>query len=70
MKIEFDGFEYFCTECGETFGELDDYSCPYCGTEIEGDDEREIKNLLAFKEELKKCGHKITEVKHFPTSLL
>ena len=34
-KIEFDGIEYFCTECGEVFYELDNNCCPYCGTEYE-----------------------------------
>jgi rRNA maturation endonuclease Nob1 len=52
--IEFDGIEYFCAKCGEIFGELDGGYCPYCGTEyIEIDDEREIANILYFKEKLK-----------------
>lgn len=53
--IEFDGTEYFCTECGETFGELDSNCCPYCGTEfVDINDEREIANVLYFKQKLKK----------------
>lgn len=52
--IEFDGMKYFCTECGEIFGELDSNCCPYCGTEyIEINDEREIANVLYFKKKFK-----------------
>ena len=52
--IEFNGTEYYCTECGETFGELDNNCCPYCGTEyVEINDEIEIANVLYFKKKLK-----------------
>jgi len=52
--IEFDGVEYFCIECGEIFGELDNGCCPYCGAEyVEINDEREITNVLYFKKKFK-----------------
>lgn len=55
--IEFDGMKYFCTECGEIFGELDRNCCPYCGTEyVEINDEREIANVLYFKKKFKDCN--------------